>query len=93
MILFEKDLYEQNVYVDVTTRNMSFIRMSKILKMLGVKNNKFFLALHDRDLIGKDPHNLNDPSIELRLKVATEVKRNVWYFLREVCKVMSALVS
>lgn len=90
MILFEKDLYEQNVYVDVTTRNMSFIKMAKILKMLGVKNNKFFLSLHDRDLIGIDPHNLNDPSIELRLRIGREAKRNVWYFLREICKVQSA---
>lgn len=90
MILFEKDLYEQNVYVDVTTSNMSFIKMAKILKMLGIKNNKFFLALHDRDLIGVDPHNLNDPSIELRLRIGRETKQNVWYYLREVCRVNSA---
>ena len=90
MILFEKDIYENNAYIDVTTRNSSFIKMSKILRLLGIENNKFFLSLLDRDLLGRDPHNLNDPSIELRLRIGREAKLNVWYFLREVCKVQAA---
>lgn len=90
MILYDNDIYDQNAYIDITTNNISFIRMSKILQMLGIKNNRFFLSLYDKDLRGRDPHNLRDNSLELRLRVAAETKRNVWYYLREVCKVPSA---
>lgn len=69
---------------------MSFIRQAKLYKELGCKNNKFLLALHDRDLMNIDPHNLTDPSIELRLRVAAEAKRNIWYVLRELIRVPSA---
>lgn len=95
MILFEKDIKEQQVYIDVTTTNLSFIRMSYILKMMGIKNNKFFLALHDIGLKGIDPHNLPkglSPSerLDLTIRIAKECKINVWYFLREVCRVQAA---
>ena len=43
------------VYRDYSTKNISFLKMTKILTKLGVKNNDFFLALRDTDLIGVDP--------------------------------------
>lgn len=72
---------------DDTTRNLSFLKMTMTLSRMGIKNNIFPLAIHNRDLIGHDPHNLTDPSIELRLAIAQECRDNLWYFLREVCRV------
>lgn len=87
MILFEKDWYEQGAVPHMESTNLSFHRTAAQLKKMGIKNNKFMLALHDKDLVGYDPHNLNDPSIELRLRITNEIKTNMWYFLREVIRI------
>lgn len=87
MVLFEQDIVDQRVTIDTTTNNISFIRLSMQLRSMGIKNNKFILALHDRDLRGIDPHNLNDPSIELRIRIMEECRNNYWYFIRECVKV------
>ena len=72
MILFQKDFAEQGAAPDISTPNLSFLKMSILLNKMGVANNLFFLALYDKDLKGKDPHNLNDPSVELRQRIAWE---------------------
>ena len=36
---------------DWKTKNKSFLSLFKDLKALGIKNNKFFLTIYDRDLI------------------------------------------
>lgn len=69
-----------------STKNKSFIDLHKDLKTLGIKNNKFFLALYDKMLDGVDPFMPNMP-LELQARVAREVIRNPWYFLREVCRI------
>ncbi len=88
MFLYKHD-YDQlgPQYFDANTRNSSFIRMFAILKRMGVENNKFFLAITQPELSGIDPHNLTDNSEELKLKIALECKRNIWYVLREVIRV------
>ena len=83
MVLFAKDFNEQGAICDTSTRNLSFVKMSLILNQMGIMNNLFMLALHDRELKGRDPHNLNDDSIELRQRVGIEAKINPWFFLRE----------
>ena len=90
MTLFRRDVQEQGVYIDYMTPNTSFLKMAIHLNELGIKNNTFFLALHDKDLIGKDPHNLNDDSLELRQRIAYECKINYWYFIREVVRIVSS---
>jgi hypothetical protein len=72
--------------IDLNTRNMSFLKMSRILRDLGVKNNKFFLRIYDAGLSGVDPH---DPKIkpEMQLRVAQEVAKNPWYYFREVIRI------
>jgi len=74
-------------YVHVETTNHSFLKLSKLLRTkLGIKNNKFFLALYDTNLIGVDPY---DPSLPLAIKmrVIKECMRNFWYFAREVARI------
>ena len=59
------------VYRDYSTKNISFLKMTKILTKLGVKNNDFFLALRDTDLIGVDPF---DPFLtdDMKTKIVHE---------------------
>ena len=90
MILFEKDFAEQGAMVDLSTNNLSFKKMALVLNQMGVHNNLFMLSLFDRDLKGRDPHNLNDDSLELRERIAIECKRNGWYFLRECIRVTAS---
>lgn len=73
-----------------TTKNDSFLKMSMILKKMGIKNYAFPLCLYDPDLLNVNPHDLveDTPQNEiLRQKVMIESRNNVWYFLREVVKI------
>jgi hypothetical protein len=91
VILFDNDLQIQGASVHVSTKNISFIRMSMVLKQLGVKNNKFFLALYDTSLANVDPHHLTpeQDNIDMKLRIAQECKINPWYYIREVVRVPS----
>lgn len=71
---------------DWKTKNKSFLSLFKDLKALGIKNNKFFLTIYDRDLIGIDPYDPILP-LDMKLKIILECKRNPWYWLREVCRI------
>lgn len=87
MILFEKQFHERNAIVDINTTNLSFLKIAEIYRQMGIKNNKFMLSLYDKELIGRDPHNLNDPSLELRVRVKRECTINPWYCFREVMRI------
>lgn len=87
MLLFSSDYNTHGGLIDTETTNKSFIRMSIILSKMGVQNNKFFLYLSQPDLVGVDPHNLKDTSIELRQRIAYEAKVNPWYYFREVIRI------
>ena len=78
--------FVQYVHIHTETTNQSFIDMHFILKEKGIKNNDFFLALFDKDLIGVDPR---DPSLNqfMQAKILREVMHNFWYFLREVVRI------
>ena len=83
----EYDLYNSHGFTyHVNTKNRSFIRVFKELYNKKVVNNKFHLILLDPTLADVDPH---DPNIskENQAKVITEIKRNPYYYLREVIKV------
>ena len=71
---------------DFKTKNKSFLNLYNDLYKLGIKNNKFFLKIYDRDLIGVDVYNQILP-IDLQMKVLLEIIINPWYFLREICRI------
>ena len=77
---------KRKVFYDINTKNVSFIKLYKLLKDLGIKKNKFHLTLYDKDLAGVDPHD-PDLSIEMKAKIMNEVKINFWYFIREVVRI------
>lgn len=85
-ILYKSDIAKYNPCIDYNTTNRSFLRMSLVLKKMGIKNNYFFLSLLDRSLAGLDPHSSN-LTIEEKAKIIQECKLNVWYFIREVVRI------
>lgn len=83
MILFENDWKKYpNAVVHWETRNRSFVEYCQLLKIMGIKNNLFPLALYNRALVNVDPH---DPDLPLstQLLIKIECKLNPWYFFRE----------
>jgi len=71
---------------DIHTRNKSFLKVSQQLRQKGVKNNKFMLVLYDERLVGVNPHDPNLTAVE-KARINVEVRRNRWYFLREVVRI------
>lgn len=74
------------IYYQRSTTNKSFLEMSDYLRSIGVKNNRFMLALLDPDLANVDPHDPNLPAF-MKQKVLLEIRNNFWYFLREVVRI------
>lgn len=74
------------IYYQRSTSNKSFVEMAQYLEHIGIKNNRFMLALLDPDLAGVDPHDPNLP-VHMKRKVLMECCNNFWYFLREVVRV------
>ena len=76
----------KNFIYDINTTNISFVQTAVDLKKLGIKNNMFFLSLHDPSLRGVDPHSpfLTEDQI---CRIIGECVINPWYYLREVCRI------
>ena len=87
MILFLKDWTEKfpEAIPDYKTNNKSFLRLSGLLKVMGVKNHLFPLALHNEELSGIDPHSENLTE-EQQFKIVQETLENPWYYFREVAR-------
>ena len=77
------------IYYQRSTTNRSFLEMSEYLKAIGIKNNRFMLALLDPGLAEIDPHDPNLP-IQWRRRVLMECYNNFWYFIREIVRVPAA---
>lgn len=86
MILFADDFQKERAGIHYDTNNKSFIRITMVLKKLGISNYLFPLALYQSELNGIDPHNLKDNSTELRLKIAVEALINPFYCFREIIR-------
>lgn len=74
------------IYYQRSTTNKSFVEMSNYLKAIGIKNNRFMLALLDPDLAYIDPHDPN-LSVLYKNKIFAECVNNFWYFVREVVRI------
>ena len=74
---------DKDIFYQMKTKNVSFIRMHRYLVKKGISNNKFFLAIYDKDLLKIDPRDTN-LSEDIKKKIVEECKRNYWYFIREV---------
>ena len=88
MILYSSDYITQPYYIQNTT-NKSFLRMHTLLKKMGIKNNAFFLACTQKELLNVDPHNPKEITPEIAARIAYECKVNPWYYFREVVRMPS----
>ena len=86
MVTYDKTVGKKKKLYQWTTKNKSFIELHNDLKVLGVKNNKFFLRLYDETLMDIDPYALGVPP-EIQARIIIECIRNPWYFLREICRI------
>lgn len=68
------------------TTNKSFLDMHYWLKLKGIKNNSFFLAIYDSGLKNIDPRDSRLPEV-WKARVLRECMINPWYFLREIVRV------
>ena len=71
---------------DIHTKNISFLKVCKLLRSYNVKNNKCMLELYDENLIGVDARS-RDLTAEQKIAIYRECCRNYWYFIREVVKI------
>lgn len=84
--LISRDVNNIPFIYDIYTKNISFLSVSRDLKILGIKNNKFFLKLYDTSLIGVDPYSPNLTNEQIA-RITNECVRNPWYFIREVSRI------
>lgn len=87
MILRESDWgHYPGSLPDDTTRNTHFLNFAAALEGLGVKHWYLVLALHNRELLGVNPH---DPMLTLQQQamIIEECAENPWYYLRECIRV------
>lgn len=86
MILFLKDWERYpTAKLHLSTKNQSWVRISKVYKAMGVKNHAFMLALHNPLLEFINPH---DPELDFKsiAMIVQECKQNPWYFFREIAR-------
>ena len=74
--------------MDEKTKNTSYVDLAHKLKLMGIENHYFFLALHNPDLQGVDPYSdkLTDKQ---KVAIVLECKVNPWYFFREIARAPS----
>lgn len=84
--LYNKLYRTEQTYYQTNTKNFSFIKMATILERLGIKNNKFFLVLYDKELMNVNPFS-DKLSFETKARIVRECQRNYWYFVREIVRI------
>ena len=89
MYLFKSDATKVGGIIDYETHNKSFLRMSVLLRKMGVKNNNFMLHLLQPELQGVDPFDVKNLSPEMTQRIALECKLNPWYYFRECVHIAS----
>ena len=76
----------KNRYYDTGTKNKSFLQVAKDLNKLGIKNYYFMLEIKDYTLVDVDPYSPNLTQDQVS-RIMTECTRNIWYYLREICRI------
>jgi len=86
MILFESDWKKYpTASLHLETKNDSFIKYAKKLKLTGVKNYGFALSIINPLIKHLDPHS-PDLTREEKAMIIEEAKINPWYYFREISR-------
>ncbi len=72
--------------MDWDTSNRSAVDLAAKLRLMGVENHGFMLALHNPELKGVDPFGKDLPQ-RVQAMIALEIKSNAWYYFREIARV------
>lgn len=86
LVLFEKDWETSEAVVHATTKNKSFIEYANMLRVMGVKNYKWCLQLHNPELADLDPHDVENLTEDQMLAIRYECSVNPFYYFREVAR-------
>lgn len=87
MILYEQDyINHPTAFPNYETSNISYVRASALLRDMGIKNHRFMLALHNKALVGVDPHDPNLTPAQM-MAIYIECYNNYWYYIREVVRI------
>ena len=78
-------LKEQDYYIDIATRNKTFLQTWKNIREMGVKNCRFFLKIYNPNLIGVNPYDARLTDVQ-KAEILQEVMMNPWYLLREIIR-------
>lgn len=90
MILFAQDWLDYPEAIpDTKTPNKSYLRLAKMLQMMGVKNCLFHLSLLQPQLQGVDTRDPN-LTVDQVVMIKTEARKNFWYMMREVIRIPAA---
>lgn len=73
--------------LQTNTKNTSFLKVSYLLKEMGIKNNNFMLRLYDESLLNVDPFDYDNLTLEQKIRIHLEIKRNFWYYVREITRI------
>lgn len=73
-------------FYHIGTSNKSFLQVARDLQQLGIKNYYFMLEIHDYSLVDVDPYSPNLTREQVS-RIMNECTRNIWYYLREICRI------
>lgn len=76
--------------LQLNTKNKSFLKVSYLLKERNIKNNNFMLRLLDDTLLDVDPFDYDNLTLEQKIRIHLECKRNMWYYFREIIRIQEA---
>ena len=85
-------------FYDTQTPNKSFLQVARDLKERGIKNWYFMLEVRDPYVVGINPYQCDENgnctlSKDAISRLMTEISRNMWFYLREVCRIPEAGAS
>lgn len=72
---------------DFNTTNESAIELAEQLRELGIKKYYFHLILYDESLVGVDPFDEENLTLEQQARIKKEIRINLWYYLREIVRI------
>lgn len=79
-------------FYDIGTSNKSFLQVARDLSDRGIKNWYFMLEVKDPYVVGINPYQCDDKgnttlSKDQISRIMIEISRNMWYYLREICRI------
>lgn len=86
-VMFREDLFKYKAYIHENTKNIHALKMTQVLRKMGIKNNLFVLTLFDKGLAHVDPFDFESITPNLAYRIWIECQRNHWYFFREICRI------